>query len=247
MLLAVAAAGLIQSAAGFGSALVCMPILTLLLGIRNSSPLVALLGMVVSTVVLAQNWRGLDWREAGRLILASLLGIPLGIWLLRTVDEGLVTGALGLVLIAYALHALWANGRAEAPPAGNTKASIAPHPWLWTAGAYLAGFTAGILGGAYNTNGPPVIIYGAAKRWPKVRFKSILQSFFLADGVLVVFGHAMAGSLTPETWRNFLYALPALGVGILLGSRLDKRLDPDRFRRIVLILILLLGISLLVL
>ena len=248
MLVTVAAAGFVQSAAGFGSALIAMPPLTLLFGIRTSAPLVALQGLIVSSSVLIRNRRGLDTKEAGKLIVSSLLGIPLGVWALKRVDEGIVTGFLALVLIGYAIYSLiiaprvaagvqTAAGR-ESSEQSNSRRSM---------GAWVAGFLAGILAGAYNTGGPPLIIYGAIKKWPRERFKSILQSVFLINGALVVAGHAAGGLITGPVLRYYLYCAPLLLVGIFLGTRVDRLMSPEQFRKLVLVLILLLGVSLLVL
>jgi hypothetical protein len=111
----------------------------------------------------------------------------------------------------------------------------------------MVGFLSGILAGAYNTGGPPLIIYGAIKKWPREQFKSILQSVFLVNGVMVVARHAAGGLITGPVLRYYLYSVPLLLVGVFLGTRVDRLVGPEQFRKLVLVLILLLGVSLLVL
>jgi uncharacterized protein len=99
----------------------------------------------------------------------------------------------------------------------------------------------GLLGGAYNTSGPPVIVYGNCRRWSPQEFKSNLSGFFLAGSSVVVSTHWAGGNLTSDVWFFFLISLPALLVGFLAGQGMDKWLNPETFRRIVLVLLAILG------
>jgi hypothetical protein len=112
---------------------------------------------------------------------------------------------------------------------------------LW---AFTAGFLAGVLGGAYNTAGPPVILYGNCRRWPRDNFKSNLQGFFMVNSIVVLISHFLAGGFTAEVWRIVPFGLGAAILGILAGLRLDKHLNPQTFRKIVLVLLLVVGIRL---
>ena len=66
--------------------------------------------------------------------------------------------------------------------------------------AYPAGFIAGCLGGAYNTAGPPVIVYGSLRQWPKEEFRAVLQAFFFVNAVFTVASHTIARHLTTTVW-----------------------------------------------
>ncbi len=156
----------------------------------------------------------------------------MGVYLLGWVDEGVVTAVLGLIVIAYALFAL----------IGFKLPELESRRW-----AMLFGFIAGTLGGAYNTSGPPVIIYGSCRRWPPAEFKSNLQGFFLVIGITVIFTHFLSGNFTPIVWYNFFIAVPAILLALFVGFRLDKYIDLHRFRNIVLIALVILGIGLIVL
>jgi uncharacterized protein len=219
----------IQSLAGFGSALVGMALLVPLLGISTASPLIALLGLVLEVVLLIYYRNALRVQNLWRVVAASLVGVPLGILFLKTVDERLVMFLLGLVISGYALYALL---RLRLPKLEHVG---------W---GYLFGLLAGMLGGAYNTSGPPVIIYGNCRRWSPAEFKGNLQGFFLITSLLVVVSHTFARSFTPEVWRNFFVALPALGLGLISGISLDRRIHPETFRVVVQVLLILLGLRL---
>jgi hypothetical protein len=211
-----------QSLTGFGSALVAMALLPGLMGMRSATPLVAVMSMTVEIVLLIRYHSSLNIRAVWRLVLASLFGIPLGILFLRRVDEGLVMTVLGIVIAGYALYALF---DIRLPELKNPS---------W---AYGFGFLAGMLGGAYNTSGPPVVIFANCRRWLPAEFKSNLQGFFLINSVLVVSGHAWSGNFTPLVLKTYAYAFPVVLLGMLLGIGLDRYLNPEIFRKLVLLLL----------
>lgn len=220
-----------QSVTGFGLALVSMPLLTALLGIQTAAPLVALFGIVAEVILLFYYRHAFNLKVVWRLAVASIIGIPLGVWALQYVDEKIVLIVLGLVVGGYALYALL-----------NLRLPAIKQP-IW---AYSVGFVAGILGGAYNTSGPPVIVYGNCRQWPPAEFKSNLQGFFLLNGALIVTTHVLANNFTADVWRNSLAAFPAMAAGIVAGLFLSNRISAPVFRKIVLWLLLILGIWLIV-
>lgn len=218
-----------QSLAGFGSALVAMAALTPLLGIQISAPLVALVTFVLEIFLLLYYREALKIQNIWKVIFASVIGVPLGLIYLKQVDEKITMTLLGLLITAYAVYALL-----------QFRLPRLEHP-IW---AYLTGFAAGLLGGAYNTSGPPVIIYGNCRAWEPAEFKANLQGFFFISSLLVAASHLLGGNLTPEIWRWFLLSLPALVLGMIAGLFLDKRVKPDTFRKIVLTLLVVLGLRL---
>lgn len=218
-----------QSLSGFGSALVAMALLPPVIGLSLATPLVALVMITIEVVLLLRYRQALNIRAVWRIVLAALIGIPLGISFLIRLDGGLVLSALGVVIAAYALYALF-----------DIRLPALIHP-AW---AYGFGFLAGLLGGAYNTSGPPVILYGNCRRWGAAEFKSNLQGFFVVTSLFVVLSHAWNRNLTGEVWRYYLLTLPAMALGVMLGTSLDTRLNPITFRRIVLVLLLGMGIRL---
>lgn len=216
-----------QSLVGFGSALVVMGILPGLIGVEVSVPLVALVGLTLELILLVRYRNFIQFRVILPLILAAYVGIPFGVWALSRLPEDVFLIILGVVLSTYAVYALI-----------KVQLPRLTHPG-W---GYLAGFLAGLLGGAYNTSGPPVIIYGNAKNWPLETFKSNLQGFFLFSNVFVVANHLLQQNMSRQVGLYYLWALPAIGLGVLVGTSLDRYINPMIFRRIVLLILLGLGI-----
>lgn len=151
-----------QSLSGFGLSLVSMPLLVPALGIQTAAPFIAVIALVGEVILLAYYREALNIGVVWRLALASIIATPLGVFLLQSAPERLVLTLLGVIVAGYALYALL---KFRLPRLEHS---------LW---AYTAGFFAGLLGGAYNTSGPPVILYGNCRRWPRDSFKSNLQGF----------------------------------------------------------------------
>ena len=202
LLAAVFAAALIQSLSGFGFALMIMPVATWVVGLQTAAPVVALVAVTTYAINVYRFRGSINATEALRLAAASAFGIPLGIWALSHVDEFIINGILGLVLVLYALQSLVRAG------------ALRPCSPNWV---YPAGFLAGCLGGAYNTPGPPVVLYGSLRQWPKDVYRATLQTLFLANGLLVSASHGFAGNLTARVLFLVLCAFPAMLLGIWGG------------------------------
>ncbi|MGC8738479.1 MAG: sulfite exporter TauE/SafE family protein [Candidatus Hydrogenedens sp.] len=233
-------ASFVHATTGFGSALVGMPILVFAIGLQISAPLLALLGQIVNLGVLWQNWKNLDWKHALLLIIPSIFGVPIGLLFLKGGNEALLNAVLGIILITYGIYSFFYDEKNDSSK-GMSNIHF-PH-FFW---GTIAGFCAGILGGAYNANGPPVIIYASITHRDKGSFRSILQAFFFINGFIIIAGHAFAGLITKEVLYYSLWGLPGLILGMCLGFYVDRFITPQRFRKIIIAGIVVLGAGLLI-
>jgi uncharacterized membrane protein YfcA len=219
-----------RSTFGFGDALVAMPLLTLVIGLRSATPLVALIASTIALTILVRNWTRVDIQSAWRLIVSSLVGIPVGLFLLKGAYEGFLKSLLAMLLITFGLYSLFKPRliyfQTEKP-------------------AFVFGFFAGILGGAYNTNGPLAVIYGTLKRWDPESFRATLQGYFLPTSLAILLGHGLGGLWNEQIIRTYLYALPLVFLAVFLGGRINRVLSPQRFVRYIYFLLIALGLLLL--
>ena len=219
----------VRSALGFGEALVAVPLLALTMPVQVAAPLAVLVSITVAVVVVIQDWRHVHIRSAGWLVLSTLFGIPLGLLLLKTVPESAVKAILGTVIIAFSLYSL--AGRK--PELHDDR--LAP----------LFGFAAGILGGAYGMNGPPLVVFGILRRWTPAQFRATLQGYFLVASLVGMAGYAFAGLWTRSVSRYFLLSLPLALIATVLGHVLHRRLSSARFQILVNVGLALIGALLL--
>jgi uncharacterized protein len=204
----------IRSAIGFGEALVAVPLLALVLPVQVAAPLAVLVSITVAAVVVVQDWRHVHVRSAGSLVLSTFFGIPLGLLLLKMAPESVVKGILGGLILVFAIYSLSGRNQGELK---NDR--LAP----------LFGFSAGVLGGAYGMNGPPLVVYGVLRRWTATQFRATLQGYFLIASIAGMGGYALAGLWTRTVSRYFLLSLPLALIAIFIGNLVHRRLSGSRF------------------
>ncbi|HEV2576172.1 MAG TPA: sulfite exporter TauE/SafE family protein [Acidobacteriaceae bacterium] len=233
ILLVVFIASLVRSVFGFGEALIAVPLLALILPIQIAVPLAVLLSVAIAAVVLVQDWRKIHLGSTAWLLVSTLAGIPAGIWLLRFAHQDLLKAALAAVILLFSGYSLL--GRRSLRLEHDSR------PWLLG-----CGFLAGVLGGAYGMNGPPLVIYGAMRRWSPQHFRATLQAYFLPASAIAIAGYALSGLWTKPVTHYFLVSLIAAIPATFLGGLINRRLRGDAFLRYVYIGLICIGIVLLV-
>ena len=223
-------ATVIRSAFGFGEALVAVPLLALVIPVEVGAPLAVLVSITVALLAVAQDWRRIHFRSAGWLVLSSMLGIPVGLFLLKTVAEPVVKGGLGAVIVAFSAYTLLSR-----------RASHLHDDKL----AWIFGFGSGILGGAYGMNGPPLVVYGSLRRWSPQHFRATLQGYFLPASAAGMCGYWAAGLWTPAVTRLYLVSLPVVVAAVLVGRAINRRMPAGRFLKFVHGGLLVIGVILL--
>lgn len=232
-------ASFMHGAAGFGGALVSMPIYTLLIPLEMATPLQATHGVMMTAILFYRMRAEADLKDAAGMILGSVVGLPFGIYLLRNVDAAYLLKPLGALLVFQAVYALFLA------PAPLEEDRPETHHSARRAGSWIAGFFGGLFGGAFAANGPPVVLYAVIQRWPKDHFRATLQPFFLASNLMICIGLGAGGLITLPVLTLSALVIPAALLGLWLGFRTGSRINPEPFRRAVLVIVLLLGLSLL--
>lgn len=218
----------VQTVSGFGLGLVAMPLLSSTLGLDIARPLMVLIAVCSQLIMTVRLRKALNLGTVGALAVFGLIGIPIGGWL---ADSGIFTEdtmliGLGVIVIAYALYSL------IAPALPHLK-----HDRL----SGVVGLLSGMLTGAYNVGGPPVVIYADARRWSPEAVRVNLQGFFLLKGVVLLVWHIAYGNMTAPVLTGFVWGIPAIAAGMVAGFWLHPHINAGRFRQIVLVLLLALG------
>ena len=224
-------ATVIRSAFGFGEALVAVPLLALLIPVKVAVPLAVLLSITVAGIVVFQDRDKIHLGSAWRLVLSSLFGIPLGVLLLEGVAEQVTKATLAVVIISFSLYCL----------ASRRQPELTDDRLAW-----LFGFAGGILGGAYGMNGPPLVVYGAMRRWSAAHFRATLQGYFLPASLAVLFAHWLRGLWVPEVMHFYLWSLAPALAAVLVGRAINRRLHGRGFLRYVHGGLIAVGVGLLI-
>ncbi len=215
-------ATLIRSAFGFGEALVAVPLLAFFIPLTVAAPLAVLVSITIASIVVIQDWKKIHMRSTAWLVLSTLAGIPLGLLLLTSSHQRMAKAALGAIIILFAAYSL--TGRAPLELKRDSRV------WL-----LVCGFFAGVLGGAYGMNGPPLAIYGAMRRWSAQHFRATLQGYFLPASIIGMGGYWMAGLWIHTVAHYYLISLPTTLLAVFLGRAINHRLPGDGFLKYIYI------------
>lgn len=218
---------------GFGEAVISMPLLALLpVHLHTSISLIGLAGLTVALIVVTTGWRHLNRDALIPLVLAALIGIPIGLVMIHFVPTKIITELLGIALVCYGTYSLIRHLFTSK----ETEPKLTHRLW-----GLLFGFISGVLGSAYNFNGVPVAVYGSLRRWHPEKFRSIMQAYFLISGIFIVAGQGISGMWNSNVLILYLSSLPALATAIIVGTILNRRIPTEKFQRYVFFLITVLG------
>jgi uncharacterized membrane protein YfcA len=220
--------GLLNGLTGFGTGLTALPLWLQVLEPAVAAQLVSVASIAGHLSALPSLWRDSDWRALAPMLLAGLVGVPIGLCLLPVIKVELFKTAVGIILICYCAFMLCAAGRLHIRRAG-------------TAADMAIGFLGGILGGIAGLSGPPPIVWGTLRSWPKAQRRRTLQAFNTAVLSAMLVASLAGGFIDGRLVVAAAIALPATFLGNWLGERLYRRLDERRFDRVVLGLVFLSG------
>lgn len=225
-----AAASLVLGLAGFGNALVAMAFLPYFMPPATAIAVLTIYTIVFAIAIFVPVRQHLTPGGVAYLLVGTVLGTPLGVWILVTVSTSTLNRIIGAVLVVVVLLE-WAGVYPERLTGRR-----------WSIGA---GLFAGMMGGAVGMPGPPVVLYSTTQGWSPRTIKANLQVFFFVNQVVILAGYWWAGLLNREVWRlSASFALPA-AAGTALGILLFTRVDHVRFRQVVFAVLLVSGIILL--
>lgn len=225
---AVLAAAFVRGFSGFGSSLLWVASLTLVLPPAEVVPMVVLFEVAASAALLPAVWRQVHWRSLGWVAAGMAAATPFGVYLLLALSAGRLRLAIGLAVLAASLL-LWRGPRV----AGRG----GPIP------ALLTGLASGLLNGGAAIGGPPVVLFYFAGAAVAVGRASVIAYFLASDslGAALMAGQGLMTAVVLWRWAVFL---PLVGLGLWLGHRRFLRTRPETVRRLVLGLLALLALTL---
>jgi uncharacterized membrane protein YfcA len=222
------AAGLAQGLSGFGSGLVAMSLLPLIWPVSFSVAISAVYSLFIAGALAWQLRAHLRLRDVLIPITGALVCVPIGARVLTHLDSTVAMTCLGVLLTFYAS---WSLVRPKRPTTHMSRG--------WGA---AAGIGSGLLTGALNTGGPPIVAWIGAQPWSKDEMKGTLQVFFIPSSVVAITTYTLSGVLTLETLGWNLRLAPALAGGLLVGTLLYSRVPQEGFRRILLVGLFIVGV-----
>jgi len=225
------AGGFVNGLTGFGTGLTALPLWLQAVEPVVAAQLVSAASVAGQVSTLPAIWQAIDWRRLTPMLLAGLIGVPIGTWLLPSISLAAFKLTIGLVLIGYCSFMLLAAGRIRLGVGGpGAEAAV--------------GLAGGVLGGIAGLSGPAPTVWATLKGWPKEQRRVVFQAFNLTILSAMLVASLLQGLIGMRLLAALAVTLPGTLIGARAGSLVYRRLDDRRFDRLVLLLLLLSGIGL---
>lgn len=220
-------AAIVQSISGFGFSLMSVPLMVLVIDLHLAVVVATLIGTVSST---SQAWLLRSDRDdvlTKRFIASACVGAPFGLLAFVFVPQNFLKVLLGVgVLFGVVVLARGIDMRAT------------HHSFDWFMGAL-----SGVLLMATSTNGPPLVFTLQARHVEAARFRATLNTVFAFSGYLAIVLFAISGKISLQSLRLAGVVAPLMLCGLAIGTRVRAHIEPNRFRVLILVLLLASGVS----
>ena len=213
----------------FGDVLVSVPILSLFVSPRMVIPLMGLVGATNALLILLRERRAVHWRPVRYLLMASFVGVPLGVLMLKWLPETSISLGLGVMLVCFCGWSLF----------GRKTVLLRSPLWAWP-----FGFGAGVMGGAVTATGPPIVLYSATQGWSPEESRATMQGFFFPNSIFILTSHWWADMWSPEVLNTYILTLPVCLVALPAGAFLAARMSRSLFERLTMMVLFTAGLLL---
>lgn len=221
---------LVYGITGFGSALVTIPLATHFVPLPFALAVFVLQDFSSALRVASENPRDVVRAEVVRMVPLMVVGTIVGTGLLLILPRKASMLALGLFVLLYGAWSLLQRGALR----------LVTQRW-----AYVAGFSGGVVGMLFGAGGPPYAIYLSHRGLSKEQFRSTLTLNSVFSIGFRVVALASAGLLfRTEVWMTALLVVPTAMLAIFLASRLFRRISRELLLKLVALLLLATGASL---
>jgi uncharacterized protein len=222
--------GVAAGGAGFAFGIVASAIWLHAISPVHATMLVVSGGLIIQIGTIWPLRHSMNLRRLAPFLIAGMIGIPIGVWLLVRTDAHALRVGLGVFLAVYGLYALIAPRLPRVERGGRLADA-------------LIGFAGGILGGVGGYSGVLPAIWTQLRNWPKDVARGVYQPFIVMAhvGTLALLGVV---ALDRVGLVLFMAAVPAFLLGAWLGWSIYGRLDEERFKRAFAALLLVSGIIL---
>ncbi|MCK5038664.1 MAG: sulfite exporter TauE/SafE family protein [Thermoplasmata archaeon] len=220
-------AGLVQGLAGFGFSMVSIPILIIIIEPQLLTPTIIIHSVIINIFLFIKVRKDVQLGRIWPLVLAAIAGIPIGTWLLTTVDSDILRLFVGLFIMLIGL-AYIKNFRIEIK---NERLAFLP-----------VGFISGILNGSITLSGPPVVLTLTNQGVEKKTFRANMIAYFMLLNLATLPFHFARGLFTDVCINLSFMLLPGMILGAFIGTMLVKKVDEKNFKKMVLVMVTVSGL-----
>jgi uncharacterized membrane protein YfcA len=222
---------IVLAVGGFGSALISIPLLALLLPVKLVIPVVLVVDFIATASTGLRFRRDVAIGELKPIVVPMMIGLAAGVTLLVQLPARWILLALGLFIFGYGAYSLFTRARAR------------EYSKWWSLPVGLSG---GVISGLFGMGGPMYVIYLSGRIAEPARLRATLSTMFtLNTGVRLVLFLITGLLLQHDVWIAALYLFPFMALGMYVGHRLHVRMTAAQIGRVISVLLLFTGVSIL--
>lgn len=225
---------IVRGMSGFGAGMVAIPLLVFVLPIHTAVPMMGLLAFVLFIFLTIRDRRDVVWDELKLLVPATILGVVAGALLFKNLDSGVLLRLLGAFIMGFALYVLAVHhfglpqvrcSRRWAPPIGFVGAAVDT-----------------MFGGG---GGTLVVVYMHMRGIGTAQFRATVAVLWFFEMIARLAGYAVSGYYTLSTLLFAALMLPLVWAGTHVGERIGNRISQETFSKVLAVMLLLCGVSVL--
>ena len=229
----------VEGIAGFGSAVMALPFVSMLIGLEKAVPMLSSMGLLLSLFIVCRSYRELDFREYGFIVLHAAPGVAAGLFLTDFLPRNALIALLVCFIFFVGIRGLVRAFRVREPIPASGAGTVHTLP----ARGIL--FLGGVIQGAFSSGGPVVVMYASKAIPEKSRFRAVLSSLWLTTNSIMALKWTIAGNVwTPFLGRMILCLLPFIVCGMVTGDFLHHKVDQRKFTVLVYCVLIAAGIML---
>lgn len=221
--------GFVNGVAGFGAAMIAMPLIAPSIDLAVAVPSCTLIVLTLNCQVGWTFRKYIEWHYVKGIFIGAIPGVILSVFALQYMSEQMLKIGMGSFIFCYALWSLFADK-------GGMRV-ISP---AW---GYISGVLSSTLGMAFGFNGPPLAAYIAYSGCPAKAVKGLLGAGFIITGVFIVAAKGLTGQIDSRVMLIYLVATPAVLLGSKLGIWLSSRLNEYSYRKILFVSLAAMGLN----
>ena len=219
----------VRGITGFGSALIAIPLLALMLPISVAVPLVGFLDYTSSLTHSLKLRSDIQWKKILPLLPFTLMGVLFALYLFNTVDAQLLKKFLGGFIIIYALYTLL---------------TIKPHSHSSNLWAIPGGLIGGLVSTLFGTGGPFYVIYYQLQGLGKIAFRATIAATFFLDGTARIIAYSFNDFYSMDTIILIAVSLPIMAIAMYIGGHIHTNISHQTIQKGIGILLLFSGSAL---
>lgn len=225
----------VRGMSGFGAGMIAVPLLAFVIPLQLAVPLCSLLVFVLFVVLVIRDRQEVVWSELKLLVPPTIIGALAGLWLFASLDNRVLVLMLGSFLVLYASYMLVVS------VLGLPQIRCSRR-WAIPVG-FFGSFFDTLFGGG---GGTLVVIYINARGIGRTAFRATVAALWFVEMIARIGGYAWAGFYGTATLLLFAAMLPLMWAGTVVGEKLANKISNEAFSKILAVLLLAGGVSLLV-